>query len=67
MKPLITLWFFVLGSTILLSGFFYLAENYAHVIGNFYFLSGVALGLYFIMIFMKWMAHKNKKKGLNQD
>lgn len=67
MKPLITLWFFVLGSTVILSGFFYLAENYSHIIGNFYFLAGTGLGVYLIMIFMKWLSHKNKKKELNED
>ncbi|NOY85363.1 hypothetical protein MNBD_NITROSPIRAE01-1268 [hydrothermal vent metagenome] len=67
MKPLITLWFFVLGSTVLLSGFFYLAENYPHIIGNFYFLAGIALGAYLIMVFMKWWSYKNKKKNLSKD
>jgi len=66
-KPLITLWFFVLGSTVVLSGFFYLAENYPHIIGNFYFLAGTALGVYLITLFMKWWSYKNKKKTLSKD
>ncbi len=65
MRPLINLWLMVLATSVILSGFFFLAENYSHIIGNFYFMSGTALGVYLIMIFSKWMSHKNKKKGMN--
>ncbi len=67
MRPLINLWLMVLASTIVLSGVFYLAENYAHIIGNFYFLMGVGLGVYAILIFSKWLSHKNRKKTANEE
>lgn len=63
MNPLITLWLIVLGSTVVLSGFFYLAENYSHIIGNFYFIAGTGLGIYLIVILGKWLSYKNKKKA----
>lgn len=65
MNPLITLWLFVLGLTVVLSGFFYLAENYAHIIGNFYFLIGAFVGSYIIYIFVNKMMHRNRKKELH--
>lgn len=63
MNPLITLWLIVLGSTVLLSGFFYMAENYSHIIGNFYFLTGVVFGSYILYVVVNWVLHKNKKKN----
>lgn len=67
MHPLLSLWLVVLGSTVVLSGFFYMAENYAHIIGNFYFLFGTGLGIYLLILFMKWMSHKNKKSSVKPD
>jgi len=62
MKPLITLWLLVLGSTVALSGFFYLAENYAHIIGNFYFLTGAFFGAYFLYVVISRLMNRNRKK-----
>ncbi|MFQ5588614.1 MAG: hypothetical protein ACE5F7_07225 [Nitrospiria bacterium] len=67
MRPLINLWLIVLASSVVLSGFFYLAENYSHIIGNFYFLTGSGLGIYLIIIFFKWLSHKNTKKGMSEE
>jgi len=61
MNPLLTLWLFVLGSTILLSGVFYLAENYSHIIGNFYFLTGAFLGSYLLYTIINWIIKRNRK------
>ncbi|MFQ5598743.1 MAG: hypothetical protein ACE5GK_11925 [Nitrospiria bacterium] len=63
MNPLVTLWLIVLGSTIVLSGFFYLAENYAHIIGNFYFILGAFIGSYILYIVVNMYLHRNRKKG----
>ncbi len=65
MNPLISLWLLVLGSTLALSGFFYLAENYAHIIGNFYFLIGAVFGSYIIFILVKRLLNRNTKKGID--
>lgn len=62
MNPLLTLWLFVLSSTIILSGIFYLAENYAHIVGNFYFLTGAFFGSYGLYVFVTWLMKRNKKK-----
>jgi hypothetical protein len=61
MNPLLTLWLFVLGSTILLSGVFYMAENYSHIIGNFYFLAGAFFGSYLLYTLINWLIKKNRK------
>jgi uncharacterized membrane-anchored protein len=63
MNPLLTLWLLVLGSTILLSGVFYLAENYSHIIGNFYFLAGAFFGSYILYIVINWLIRKSRKKS----
>lgn len=61
MNPLLTLWLLVLGSTILLSGVFYLAENYSHIIGNFYFLTGAFFGSYILYFLINWIIKRNRK------
>ena len=65
MNPLITLWLIVLGSTVLLSGFFYMAENYSHIIGNGYFLIGAVFGSYILYMVLSRVLHKNKKKNIH--
>lgn len=62
MNPLLTLWLLVLSVTILLSVIFYMAENYSHIIGNFYFLIGAFFGSYFLYILVTWLIQKNRKK-----
>jgi len=62
MHPLLTLWLIVLGSTVLLSGFFYLAENYSHIIGNFYFLTGAFLFSYIVYLVLLKIQNRNKRK-----
>lgn len=64
MNPLISLWLLVLGSTIALSGFFYLAENYSHIIGNFYFITGAGFGSYFIYILISRLINRSRKKNV---
>ncbi len=63
MNPLLTLWLLVLGSTILLSGVFYLAENYSHIIGNFYFLAGAFFGSYILYVLINWVIKRNRKNS----
>lgn len=61
MNPLLTLWLLVLGISVILSGVFYLAENYSHIIGNFYFLIGAFFGSYFIYLGINWWVKSRKK------
>ncbi|MCG3115684.1 MAG: hypothetical protein LLH30_08410 [Candidatus Manganitrophus sp. SA1] len=61
MNPLLTLWLLVLSSTIILSGIFFLAENYSHIIGNFYFLTGAFFGSYALYILVQWLVRRNRK------
>jgi len=58
MNPLITLWLLVAGSALLLSGVFFMAENYPDVIGNFYFLVGVLGGGYILYNLVHWIIGK---------
>jgi len=62
MHPLLALWLIVFGSTVILSGVFYLAENYSHIFGNFYFITGVSFGSYFLYLLISWLVHRKKKK-----
>lgn len=63
MHPLLTLWLLVFGSTVVLSGVFFLAENYSHILGNFYFLVGAFFGSYFLYIMIGWLIHRKKKNS----
>lgn len=62
MNPLMTLWLIVFGATVILSGFFYLAENYAHIIGNFYVILGVLVGGYALFSIVRRILKKNREK-----
>jgi len=55
MNPLFKLWILVLCSAVALSVIFYLAENYAHIIGNFYVLLGLLLGGYLLYGLFDWV------------
>ncbi|MFQ5780524.1 MAG: hypothetical protein ACE5J1_02565 [Nitrospiria bacterium] len=61
MHPLLTLWLMVFASTVVLAGVFYLAENYSHIIGNFYFLAGAFFGSYVLYLVIGWLIHRKKK------
>jgi len=63
MNPLFTLWFLVLGSAVALSVIFYLAENYTHIIGNFYVLLGVLLGGYLLYGLVGWIMRRGDGKS----
>ena len=62
MNPLLSLWLLVLSITVILSGVFYLAENYSHIIGNFYFLTGAFFGSYGLYVLVNWLIKRNRKK-----
>ncbi|MBI3802833.1 MAG: hypothetical protein HY282_03635 [Nitrospirae bacterium] len=62
MNPLLILWLLVLSITLILSVIFYMAENYSHIIGNFYFLIGAFFGSYFLYMFVNWLIKKKRKK-----
>ncbi len=64
MNPLISLWLLVFACSVILSGFFYLAENYSHIIGNFYFITGTLFGGYLLFSLVSWMIRRNKKNKL---
>ncbi len=64
MNPLISLWLLVFACSVVLSGFFYLAENYSHIIGNFYFITGTLLGSYLLYSLISRMIRRSKKKKL---
>lgn len=66
MHPLLTLWLLVLVSAVLLSGVFYMAENYSHIIGNFYVLIGVFFALYALYFFISWLADRHRKKSADK-
>ncbi|HLG21921.1 MAG TPA: hypothetical protein VI382_03840 [Candidatus Manganitrophaceae bacterium] len=61
MNPLLSLWLLVFSSALILSGIFYLAENYSHIIGNFYFLAGAFFGSYGLYLFISWVMRRNRK------
>lgn len=64
MHPLLILWILVLAVSTLLGGVFYLADHYAHIIGNFYVLLSIILCGYGIYSFFSWMnKRKNQKIG----
>ena len=65
MNPLLTLWILVLSVSILLGGVFYLADHYAHIIGNFWVLLSVCLTAYCLYYLIRWIRQK-KKRGLDQ-
>jgi len=62
MNPLLSLWLFVVVICTVLGGVFYLADNYPHIIGNFYFLLSVFLISYGIYLFINW---RKAKKAIN--
>jgi len=64
-NPLLRLWLLVLASVILLSGIFYMAENYAYIIGNFYVLLGIFFTIYFLYFFVHFLL--DKKRGRSPD
>jgi len=64
MNPLISLWLLVFACSVILSGFFYLAENYSHIIGNFYFITGTVVGGYLLFSLISWMIRRKKKNTL---
>jgi hypothetical protein len=63
MNPLLTLWLLVAGSAVILAIVFYLAENYSHIIGNFWVLLGIFIGIYFLNGLFTWVSKKLSKKG----
>jgi len=63
MNPLLTLWLLVLGSAVALSVIFYLAENYAHIVGNFYVLLGLLLGGYLLYGLIGWIMRRGDDKS----
>ncbi len=63
MNPLLTLWLLVLGSAVALSGIFYLAENYAHIFGNFWVLLGILLSGYLISGLVDWIRRRGQGKS----
>ncbi len=67
MHPLLTLWLLVLVISVLLSGVFYMAENYSHIIGNFYVLIGVFFGLYVFYVFISWLADRRRRQSANKS
>lgn len=64
MNPLISLWLLVFACSVVLSGFFYLAENYSHIIGNFYVITGTLLGSYLLYALISRMIRRSKNKKL---
>jgi len=63
MNPLLNLWLLVLGSAVALSVIFYLAENYAHIIGNFYVLLGLLIGGYLLYGLVGWITRRGGGKS----
>lgn len=63
MNPLFTLWLLVLGSAVALSIVFYLAENYPHIVGNFYVLLGLFIGGYLLWSLVGWIARRGDGKS----
>ncbi len=62
MNPLLTLWLLVAGSAVILAVVFYLAENYSHIIGNFWVLLGIFIGIYALSALFTWVSKKFSKK-----
>ncbi len=62
MNPLLTLWLLVVASAIVLAGIFYLAENYSHIVGNFYVLLGFFIGAYILYALLSWIFRRRSKK-----
>lgn len=38
-----------------------MAENYSHILGNFYFLIGAFFGSYGLYILVQWLVRRNRK------
>ena len=62
MNPLLTLWFLVAATAVVLAVVFYLAENYPYIIGNFYVLLGILIGAYCLYgLILRFSRKKDKK------
>lgn len=62
MHPLLLLWILVLAVSVLLGAVFYLADHYAHIIGNFYVLLSIAFIGYGLYHFFDWISKRKSQK-----
>jgi hypothetical protein len=67
MNPLMVLWLLVFGSAVILSAVFFLAENYAHIFGNFWVLLGILLGGYALVASIGWMVERIRKRPVSPE
>lgn len=62
MHPLFKLWIMVLLLSVLLGVVFYMADHYAHIIGDFWVLFSICMTCYCLYYLTDWIRKRKNKK-----